>query len=154
MLLRYDGECLVLYGLLDSLVKRAVEYPSQDAVLQLHEKIIRQSGGQLGFVSVSNLAYVLETSQDIGEGLREEQAVVRKAGYLLFNLVNLHPFLDGNKRTAFEVAKTFLDLNGWNLDSPEEEAFSTLKSVSRGAIDAQSTEEWVGRNLSRRRSKR
>jgi death-on-curing protein len=154
MLLRYDGECLVLYGPLDRLGKRAVEYPSQDAVLQLHEKIVRQSGGQLGFVSVSNLANVLETSQDIGEGLREEQAVVRKAGYLLFNLVNLHPFLDGNKRTAFEVAKTFLDLNGWSFDPPEEEAFSTLKAVSSGAIDAESTEDWVGRNLSRRRSKR
>jgi death on curing protein len=77
-----------------------------------------------------------------------------RAGYLLFNLVNLHPFLDGNKRTAFEVAKTFLDLNGWSFDPPEEEAFSTLKSVSSGAVDAQSTEDWVGRNLSRRRSKR
>jgi death-on-curing protein len=88
------------------------------------------------------------------ERLREEQAVVRKAGYLLFNLVNLHPFLDGNKRTAFEVAKTFLDLNGWSLEPSEEEVFSTLKSVSSGAIDAQSTEDWVGRNLSRRRSKR
>lgn len=69
--------------------------------------------GQQGFVSVSNLACVLETSQDIGEGLPEEQAAIRKASYLLFNLVNLHPFLDGNKRTAFEVAKTFLNLNGW-----------------------------------------
>ena len=65
--------------------RRPVEYPSQDAVLRLHERIIRQSGGQQGFVSISNLAYVLETSQDIGEGLPEEQAVVCKAGYLLYN---------------------------------------------------------------------
>jgi death on curing protein len=111
MLLRYDGERLVLYGLLDRLGKKAVKYPGQDAVLQLHEKIVKQKGGQLGFVRVSNLAYVLETSQDVGEGLCEEQAVASKAGYLLFKLVDLHPFLDGNKRTAFEVAKTFLDLN-------------------------------------------
>jgi prophage maintenance system killer protein len=27
-------------------------------------------------------------------------------------MVNLHPFLDGNKRTAFEVTKNFLRLNG------------------------------------------
>lgn len=99
-------------------------------------------------MSVPNLAYVLETAQDIGEGLPEEQAVVRKAGYLLFNLVNLHPFLDGNKRTAFEVTKTFLNLNGWDFSPTEEEAFSTLKSVSSGATNAQSTENWVGRNLS------
>ena len=135
------------------MVRDQVDYPSQDAVLRLHEKIIEQSGGQLGFVSGSNLAYVLETSQDIGEGLQEERAVVRKAGYLLFNLVNLHPFLDGNKRTAFEVVKAFLNLNGWGFDPPEEEAFSTLRSVSSGAMDAQSAEDWVARILSRRRSK-
>lgn len=133
--------------------KRAVEYPSQGAVIRLHERIIRQTGGQQGFVSVSNLAYVPETSQDIGEGLPEEQAVVRKAGYLLFNLVNLHPFLDGNKRIAFEVAKTFLNLNGWGLNPPEEEAFSMLKSVSSRTMDAESTEDWAGRNLSRQGSK-
>lgn len=126
-----------------------MEYPSQDAVLRLHEKVIERSGGQLGFVSASNLAYVLETSQDIGEGLSEEQAVVRKAGYLLFNLVSLHPFLDGNKRTAFEVVKGFLNLNGWEFDPHEEDAFTTLKSISSGRLDAQSTENWVGRNLSR-----
>ncbi|MDG6969484.1 MAG: type II toxin-antitoxin system death-on-curing family toxin [Nitrososphaerota archaeon] len=131
-----------------------MEYPSQDAVIQLHEGIIRQSGGEQGFVSASNLAYVLETSQDIGEGLPEEQAIARKGGYLLFNLVNLHPFLDGNKRTAFEVTKTFLNLNGWDFSPTEENAFSMLKSVSSGATDAQSTEGWVGRNLSRRRTKR
>lgn len=103
---------------------------------------------------MSNLAYVLETSQDIGEGLPEDQAVVRKASYLLFNLVNLHPFLDGNKRTAFEVTKTFLNLNGWGFDPSEEDAFSTLRFVSSGALDAQSTEDWVARNLNRRGGER
>ncbi len=127
-----------------------VEYPSQDAVLRLHEKIIRQSGGELGFVSVSNLAYVLETSRDIGEALSEEQAIVRKAAYLLFNLVNLHPFLDGNKRTAFEVVKAFLNLNGWEFEPSQDDAFSTLKSISSGRIDAESTENWIARNLSRK----
>ena len=127
-----------------------MEYPSQKAVLVLHEKIVRQSGGHLGFVSISNLAYILETSQDIGEDLPEEQAVIRKAGYMLFNLIGLHPFLDGNKRTAFEVVKNFLGLNGWEFRPAEEDAFVTLKSISSGRMDAESTENWVARNLSRR----
>jgi len=59
-------------------------------------------------VSSSNLAYVLKTVNDICENVLEEKAAVRKSGCLLFSLVNLHPFLDGNKRTAFEVAKNFL----------------------------------------------
>ncbi len=100
-------------------------------------------------MSPSNLAYILETAKDIGEHLPEEKAVIRKAGYLLFNLVNLHPFLDGNKRTAFEVAKNFLKLNGWIFDPEEDDAFAILLSIARGSLDVESTERWIARNLSR-----
>ena len=135
-------------------VAEKVEYPSQEAVIRMHEMIIKQSGGHQGFVSISNLAYILETSRDIGEASSEEEAVVRKAGYLLFNLVTLHPFLDGNKRTAFEVVKTFLNLNRWEFNPSEDDSYSALKSIASGEQDAQSTERWVGRNLSRAKSRR
>ncbi len=76
--------------------------------------------------------------------------IYRKSGYLLFNLVDLHPFLDGNKRTAFEVAKTFLRLNGWSFEPDESDAFGTLMSISKGELDERSTEMWMARNLSRK----
>ena len=125
-------------------------YPSKDAVLRLHGKIIEIAGGEQGFVSQSNLAYVLETVKDIGGDLPEEGAVIRKSGYLLFNLINLHPFLDGNKRTAFEVTKTFLKLNGWRFEPAEDAAFTQLLSVSKRESDPEATELWIARNLSRR----
>ena len=100
-------------------------------------------------VSPSNLAYLLETAKDIGEHMTEEKAIIRKASYLLFNLVNLHPFLDGNKRTAFEVAKNFLKLNGWEFEPDEDDAFRMLVSIASGNVDADSTEVWVGSNLSK-----
>ena len=124
-------------------------YPSYEAVIRVHETIIREAGGEQGFVSPSNLSYILDTVKDIGEDLAEEKAMTRKSGYLLFNLVNLHPFLDGNKRTAFEVTKTFLRLNGWGFEPEEDDAFGTLVSVSKGELDAESTEKWIARNLRR-----
>jgi death on curing protein len=129
-------------------------YPSRDAVLRLHEAIVRQSGGEQGFVSLSNLAYVLETVKDIGEGMPDDKALVRKAGYLLFNLINLHPFLDGNKRTAYEITKGFLEQNGWHLEPAEQGAYATLVSISGGKLDAESTESWVATNLSKGGGKR
>lgn len=100
-------------------------------------------------VSSSNLAYALETAKDIGENLPEAKAMIRKSGYLLFNLINLHPFLDGNKRTAFEVTKNFLRLNGWIWEPAEQDAFDTLVSIAKGTLDAESTERWIARDLSR-----
>lgn len=59
-------------------------------------------------VSPSNLAYILETVKDVGEHMPDQDAACRKATYLLYNIINTHPFLDGNKRTAFELARNFL----------------------------------------------
>ena len=126
-----------------------MQYPSKEAVLHLHEKIIEMAGGEQGFVSQSNLAYVLETVEDIGDDLPEKEAIIRKSGYLLFNLISLHPFLDGNKRTAFEVTKNLLKLNGWRFEPVEDDAFTQLLSISRGESDPQATELWIARNLSR-----
>ena len=123
-------------------------------MIRLHKEIIKRSGGEQGFVSLSSLAYILDTARDMGKGLTEENAMARKSGYVLFNMVNLHPFLDGNKRTAFEVAKSFLTLNGWSFEPDEEDAFRTLMSISRGELDAESAEAWIARNLSRARERR
>jgi death-on-curing protein len=129
-------------------------YPSYEAVVRLHQDIVKITGGERGLVSPSNLAYVLESAKDIGERLSAEDAIVRKSGYLLFNVVNLHPFLDGNKRTAFEVTKDFLNLNGWKFEPEEDDALATLISISRGESDVDTTESWIARNLSKGKEKR
>ena len=100
-------------------------------------------------LSPSNLEYILETAKDIGERMPEEKGILRKASYLLFNLVNLHPFLDGNKRTAFEIARNFLLLNGWALEPEEDDAFNVLVSIASGRLGPEATERWIARNLSR-----
>ncbi|MDG6921340.1 MAG: Fic family protein [Nitrososphaerota archaeon] len=75
-------------------------YPSYNAVLDTHKRIIRRTGGELGMVSSSNLACIFDTIRDIGEHLSDKDAARRKSGYLLYNVISMHPFLDGNKRTA------------------------------------------------------
>ena len=105
-------------------------------------------------MGLSNLAYILESAKDIGENLPEGDAILRKSSYLLFNLVNLHPFLDGNKRTAFEVTKDFLNLNGWKFEPDEDDVFATLISISKGDSDWETTERWIARNLSKGKEKR
>jgi death-on-curing protein len=79
--------------------------------------------------------------------LPEEEAAIRKATYLLYNIVNMHPFLDGNKRTAFEVAKNFLRLDGWTFKPEEQEAFNIFIATASGKRDVKEIESWIGRNL-------
>lgn len=41
--------------------------------------------------------------------------IVMEAAALLESLAINHPFVDGNKRTAFAAADVFLRINGWRL---------------------------------------
>jgi death-on-curing protein len=53
--------------------------------------------------------------------------LIEEAAALWESLSQNHPFLDGNKRTAFAAATTFLAINGMRLeaDAQETEAFLT-----------------------------
>jgi death on curing protein len=47
-----------------------------------------------------------------------------------FSLARNHPFLDGNKRTAFVVMDLFADLNRWKLEADDAECISAIESVA------------------------
>jgi death-on-curing protein len=54
-----------------------------------------------------------------------------------------HPFLDGNKRAAFMAAYTFLGINGFRLDAPEEQAVLQTLALAAGEIDANEFSAWL-----------
>ncbi len=122
-------------------------YPSYEAAIEAHERVLRKSGGQTGMISPSNLKYVLESLEDVGKGFSSAAAAKRKAAYLLDNIIRLHPFLDGNKRTAFAITKVFLDINGWAFEPSEQEAFEHLLTIARGEMSQAQIETWIGTHL-------
>jgi death-on-curing protein len=49
--------------------------------------------------------------------------------------VKNHPFSDGNKRTGYLAAFTFLYLNGFLIAAEQEEIIEFVLSVAAGEID-------------------
>jgi len=45
-----------------------------------------------------------------------------------------HPFVDGNKRTAMQVAFVFLEFNGYPVTASQEEACLTFLDLAAGEI--------------------
>ena len=78
--------------------------------------------------------YLLDVVKDIGDRLPRKQAVVKKAAFLLYNVVIIHPFLNGNKRTAFGLTGLFLEANGYELVARAKEAYDFLLSVASGKV--------------------
>jgi len=56
-----------------------------------------------------------------------------------------HPFLDGNKRTAFHAMAVFLELHGLPLHAPPDEATETMLALAAGSLSENELQNWVTR---------
>jgi death-on-curing protein len=52
--------------------------------------------------------------------------VIEEAAALLESLLVNHPFVDGNKRTAFAACDVFLRINGWQIRAEPEWLYQRL----------------------------
>ena len=75
--------------------------------------------------------------------------IIAEAAALWESLSQNHPFIDGNKRTAFAVTLTFLAVNGVNLDASEEAVMKFLLPLyDRSALAFDKLDAWLRRNTS------
>ena len=94
---------------------------------------------------------MLERVKDLGNELDRDKAVVKKAAFLLHSLVTHHPFINGNKRTAFEVVDAFLELNGYVLRAKTDEIYRVLSDLGAGKASEAQVEDWIATNLAKKK---
>ena len=56
------------------------------------------------------------------------------------------PFIGGNRRVGFMAAYTFLGINGYRLEGPEEEAVLQTLALAAGELDAEGYAAWLERS--------
>jgi len=66
------------------------------------------------------------------EGHLLHKTVFDQAAAYAFHVCQNHPFIDGNKRTALACALVFLDLNGIELEDPDDELYSLMIGIASG----------------------
>ncbi|MFA7512403.1 type II toxin-antitoxin system death-on-curing family toxin [Mycolicibacterium sp. jd] len=57
-----------------------------------------------------------------------------KAAALVHSLARNHALVDGNKRLAWTACRTFLALNGFRINAPEDDRFDFVIGVTAGTI--------------------
>ena len=57
-----------------------------------------------------------------------------------------HPFVDGNKRTAFVVSATFLEMNGWRVQATEPDVVTMFLALASGDLAEDALAAWFGAN--------
>lgn len=65
-----------------------------------------------------------------------------------FGIVKNHGFVDGNKRTAFMTAYSFLGMNGHDFDAAETDVVSTIERVAAGEVTETKLADWFRKEIS------
>lgn len=116
----------------------------RDDCLGIHEMMLSQHGGLSGVRDEGLLLSAIAKPQNhFAYGSRSLTGMA--AAYAAGIVLN-HPFLDGNKRTGFMVAVTFLELNGLELTASEEAAVQNTVGLASGQISEAHYADWLEAN--------
>ena len=121
----------------------------EEAVLALHEQLLAAFGGSSGLRDRGLFESALARPENLlAYG---KPSVFDLAASYGFSLVKHHPFIDGNKRTGFTVAVTFLQLNGYQFEAAEADATVQTLGLAAGAITERQFSAWLQANARRRK---
>ena len=112
-----------------------------EVVLALHERLLSRFGGAEGIRDRGMLESALGKPQQLLN--YGDPSVFDLAASYAFGVVKNHPFIDGNKRTGFMSAYTFLGVNGYDLVSPEEEAVVQTLGLAASEIGEVDYAAWL-----------
>ncbi len=109
-------------------------FPNRDEVLLLHADQIATFGGTAGVRDQGLLDSALAQPQATFGGKLLHPTLADQAAAYLYHLSRNHPFIDGNKRTAFGVMDAFIEVNGYRLTLTDDEAYELTMQVTQGQM--------------------
>ena len=115
---------------------------TESIVLYIHDDQIATHGGSYGILNTNLLASALARPRNL-YGYEEVTSLTRLAASYGYGLVKNHSFVDGNKRTTFQVMFAFLRINGLYLEVPEPEVVITMQQLAQGKISEEELAVWL-----------
>ena len=78
-----------------------------------------------------------------GGGSNSGPGIPRLAAAYAFGVARNHPFLDGNKRTAFMVAAVFMEDNGWAVELEQVDVVLKILALATGEMAERDLAAWL-----------
>lgn len=121
----------------------SIRYLTIEEIIAIHQRILEEIGGRQGIRDLGLLFASCEKPKMIVGGMEVYDEIFIKTGVLLEALANYHPFVDGNKRTAFLSAKIFLRMNGYILSVATDDGKTFLLEVATKQYAFQKISQWI-----------
>jgi len=115
------------------------DYLTLIEVLGMHAVLMQRYGGATGIRDMGALEAALYRPQS---GYYEY--IIQEAAALMESLAINHPFIDGNKRTAFAAMDVFLKINGYRLSQKSDDIYTEMISMfDEKKFDIEHLEAWL-----------
>ncbi len=115
--------------------------PSIEEIIQLNKSF----KGQV--INKGILELILDKIKNKPKSKNLKKDLAYCASILWHDIITLHPFLDGNKRTATEVVKLFLKANGFALKMPYNRIVYISLKIANNDITRKELERLIYKNL-------
>lgn len=118
----------------------------RDLILAIHEVQLAEHGGRIGIRDQGLLESALGRPENLAHYELDADLAALAAAYA-FGLAKNHPFIDGNKRTAFVAMELFIADNGGQLTADDTSAVMAMLGLASGEMSELEFADWIRRNL-------
>lgn len=109
----------------------------------IHRRQLAEHGGSTGVRDPGALDSALARPRQLFAYGGEDVDMPALAAAYAYGITRNHPFVDGNKRTAYVLCRTFLLINGWDLVGPLAERYPLFLGLAAGEIGEDELAEWI-----------
>lgn len=113
----------------------------REALVRLHAMCLVQFGGLAGLRDAGLLESALARPEQLANYASPDVADIAAA--YAFGLAKNHPFVDGNKRTAFLALGLSLRLNGYRLTASQPDATQTILLLAASELSEEALATWI-----------
>src|SRR5882757_9340070 len=118
-----------------------------DVVTAIHSRQLAEHGGLDGVRDPGMLSSALARPKNAFAYSQSKPDIPALAAAYAFGIIKNHPFVDGNKRTAYVLCRTFLKLNGHDIDATEIDKYQTFLGLADGMINESQLADWLRSRL-------
>lgn len=111
----------------------------------IHDRQLAEHGGGVGVRDAGLLESAL--ARPVNRWNYGEDDRCALAAAYAFGMARNHPFTDGNKRTAWVLARLFLALNGVTIAFEPEDAIRTMQALAGGELSEEELADWFRGHL-------
>jgi len=118
---------------------------NDEIVPAVHNRQLAEHGGVAGIRDQGLLESALHAPKNRWQ--YEESSLEELAASYAFHLAGNHPFIDGNKRTAYVCMRLFLKLNGLDIEASKKEKAQMMLDLSAGKMSLETVTKWIEQRM-------